>query len=42
MENALYLIPVTLGDTPVDKVKVRRTGWATLHTDTELHNLLVK
>ena len=41
VEQVIYKQSVSL-DAPVDKVKVRRTGLATLHTDTELHNLLVK
>ena len=40
-EQVIYKQSVSL-DTPVDKVKVRRTGLATQHTDTELHNLRVK
>ena len=40
-EQVIYKQNVTL-DAPADRVKVRRTGLATLHTDTELHNLLVK
>ena len=40
-EQVIYKQSVSL-DAPVDKVKVRRTGLATLHTDTELHNLSVK
>ena len=41
VEQVIYKQSVSL-DAPVDKVKVRRTGLATLHTDTELHNLFVK
>ena len=40
-EQVIYKQSVSL-DTPADKVKVRRTGLATLHTDTGLHNLRVK
>ena len=40
-EQVIYKQSVSL-DTPVDKVKVRRTDLATLHTDTGLHNLRVK
>ena len=40
-DQVIYKQNVTL-DTPADRVKVRRTGLATLHTDTELHNLRVK
>ena len=40
-EQVIYKQSVSL-DAPTDKVKVRRTGLATLHTDTELHNLFVK
>ena len=40
-EQVIYKQSVSL-DTPTDKVKVRRTGLATQHTDTELHNLSVK
>ena len=40
-EQVIYKQNVTL-NTPADRVKVRRTSLATLHTDTELHNLLVK
>ena len=40
-EQVIYKQSVSL-DAPADKVKVRRTGLATLHTDTELHNLSVK
>jgi hypothetical protein len=29
-------------DAPADRVKVRRTGLATQHADTELHNVAVK
>ena len=40
-EQVIYKQNVTL-DAPADRVKVRRTGLATQHTDTELHNLIVK
>ena len=40
-EQVIYKQNVVL-DTPTDRVKVRRTGLATQHTDTELHNLQVK
>ncbi len=40
-EQVIYNQSVSL-DAPADKVKVRRTGLATQHTDTELHNLSVK
>jgi len=40
-EQVIYKQNVNL-DTPTDRIKVRRTGLATLHTDTELHNLRVK
>jgi len=40
-EQVIYKQTVTL-DTPASQVKVRRTGLATQHTDTELHNLRVK
>jgi len=40
-EQVIYKQNVVL-DAPADRVMVRRTGLATLHTDTELHNLLVK
>jgi len=40
-EQVIYKQNVTL-DTPAERVKVRRTGLATQHTDTELHNLRVK
>jgi alpha-L-fucosidase len=40
-EQVVYKQNVTL-NTPTDRVKVRRTDLATLHTDTELHNLSVK
>ena len=40
-EQVIYKQNVTL-DAPADRVKVRRTSLATLHTDTELHNLRVK
>lgn len=41
VEQVIYKQTVSL-DAPADKVKVRRTGLATQHTDTELHNLCVK
>ena len=40
-EQVIYKQNVTL-DAPADCVKVRRTGLATQHADTELHNLVVK
>ena len=40
-EQVVYKQNVTL-NTPTDRVKVRRKDLATLHTDTELHNLSVK
>ena len=40
-EQVIYKQDVTL-DAPANQVKVRRTGLATQHTDTELHNLRVK
>ena len=40
-EQVIYKQNVTL-DTPANQVKIRRTGLATQHTDTELHNLRVK
>ncbi len=40
-EQVIYKQNVTL-DAPANQVKVRRTGLATQHTDTELHNLRVK
>lgn len=40
-EQVIYKQNVTL-DAPADRVKVRRTGLATQHADTELHNLVVK
>ena len=40
-EQVIYKQNVTL-DIPAERVKVRRTGLATQHTDTELHNLRVK
>ena len=40
-EQVIYKQNVVL-DTPADRVMVRRTGLATQHTDTELHNLVVK
>ena len=40
-EQVIYKQQVSL-DIPADRVKVRRTGLATQHTDTELHNLRVK
>jgi len=41
VEQMIYKQTVSL-DAPVDRVKVRRSGLATQHTDTELHNLRVK
>ena len=40
-EQVIYKQNVVL-NTPTDRVKVRRTGLATQHTDTELQNLQVK
>ena len=40
-EQVIYKQNVIL-NAPAERVKVRRTGLATQHTDTELHNLLVK
>ena len=40
-EQVIYKHDVTL-NAPTERVKVRQTGLATLHTDTELHNLRVK
>ena len=40
-EQVIYKQNVTL-NAPANQVKVRRTGLATQHTDTELHNLVVK
>ena len=40
-EQVIYKQNVVL-NTPTDRVKVHRTGLATQHTDTELHNLQVK
>ena len=40
-EQVIYKQNVNL-NTPTDRIKVRRTGLATLHTDTELHNLRIK
>ena len=40
-EQVIYKQNVVL-EAPADQVKVRRTGLATQHTDTELHNLIVK
>jgi len=40
-EQVIYKQSVSL-DAPANQVKVRRTGLATQHTDTELHNLRVK
>ena len=40
-EQVIYKQNVVL-DTPTNRVKVRRIGLATQHTDTELHNLRVK
>ena len=40
-EQVIYKQNVTL-NAPAERVKVRRTDLATQHTDTELHNLIVK
>jgi len=40
-EQVIYKQNVNL-DAPANQVKIRRTGLATQHTDTELHNLVVK
>ena len=40
-EQVIYKQNVTLNN-PAERVKVRRTDLATQHTDTELHNLIVK
>ena len=40
-EQVIYKQNVTL-DAPAERVTIRRTGLATQHTDTELHNVLVK
>ena len=40
-EQVIYKQNVVL-NAPAERVKVRRTGLATQHTDTELHNLVVK
>ena len=40
-EQVIYKQNVVL-DAPADRVMVRRTGLATQHADTELHNLLIK
>ena len=40
-EQVIYKQNVVL-DAPTDRVMVRRTGLATQHADTELHNLLIK
>ena len=40
-EQVIYKQNVTL-DAPADRVNIRRTGLATQHTDTELHNVSVK
>lgn len=40
-EQVIYKQHVTL-NAPTERIKVRQTGLATLHTDTELHNLRVK
>ena len=40
-EQVIYKQDVPL-NAPTERVKVRQTGLATLHTDTELHNLRVK
>ena len=41
VEQVIYKQNVVL-NAPADRVKVRRTDLATQHTDTELHNLLIK
>ena len=40
-EQVIYKQNVTMNN-PAERVKVRRTDLATQHTDTELHNLIVK
>ena len=40
-EQVIYKQNIVL-DAPADRVMVRRTGLATQHADTELHNLLIK
>ena len=40
-EQVIYKQNVAL-DAPAERVTIRRTGLATQHTDTELHNVLVK
>ena len=40
-EQMIYKQNVTL-DAPANQITVRRTGLATQHTDTELHNLIIK
>ena len=40
-EQVIYKQNITL-TAPADRVTIRRTGLATQHTDTELHNLVVK
>ena len=40
-EQVIYKQNIIL-DAPADRVTIRRTGLATQHTDTELHNVLVK
>ena len=40
-EQVIYKQNVAL-DAPADRVTIRRTGLATQHTDTELHNVVVK
>ena len=40
-EQVIYKQNVTL-ETPTNQITIRRTGLATQHTDTELHNLRVK
>ena len=40
-EQVIYKQNVTL-DAPANQITVRRTGLATQHTDTELHNLIIK
>ena len=41
VEQVIYKQNVVL-DAPADRVMVRRSGLATQHADTELHNLVVK
>ena len=40
-EQVIYKQNVVL-DAPAERVTIRRTGLATQHTDTELHNVVVK